>query len=345
MLIRRPVYFEAFACLAGECPDTCCAAWDVVVDGASLARYKALPGPFGERVRAALTVDGDGDTCFQTRDGVCPLLTPDRLCAVQLELGEEAVCAVCRAHPRFIEEYGPLREESLACSCPEAVRLMLSSPAEFPTEETGEAATDCADVDLPLLNALLPCRERAFGLLRGDGEPAAPVGVRLSRLLDYAWALQDRLDEGDAAGLAQVPVPPAAEVRAEGGGVVETLLNALRGLEILSPEWRKLLDEAVGPAPALSPSAGAEYGRFAAYLTYRWFLKADFDGDVYAKAAFTAFGYLTVRALEGRADRATLVRLWCKEQEHCEENMDALAALCWDEPGLSRERLKAALCL
>ena len=32
MLLRVPDYFEQFRCLAGACPHTCCAKWEVVID-------------------------------------------------------------------------------------------------------------------------------------------------------------------------------------------------------------------------------------------------------------------------------------------------------------------------
>ena len=32
MLLRVPDYFEQFRCLAGDCPHTCCAKWEVVID-------------------------------------------------------------------------------------------------------------------------------------------------------------------------------------------------------------------------------------------------------------------------------------------------------------------------
>ena len=121
MLIRKPSYYDDFTCLAGACPDTCCAAWEAVVDGESLSRYQALPGTIGRTVRDALTVDGDGDACFRLVGGRCALLRGDGLCALQAELGEEALCQVCREHPRFIESFGAFREASLAASCPQAV--------------------------------------------------------------------------------------------------------------------------------------------------------------------------------------------------------------------------------
>lgn len=44
MLDRYPVYYKEFVCAAGDCPDTCCAGWDVVVDEETAARYAAVEG-------------------------------------------------------------------------------------------------------------------------------------------------------------------------------------------------------------------------------------------------------------------------------------------------------------
>lgn len=82
MWIRRPHYYPSFQCLAGACPDTCCASWDIVIDEEHLAVYRGLPGPLGEQIRRAITVDGEGDSCFSVAGGRCPLLTEERLCAI-----------------------------------------------------------------------------------------------------------------------------------------------------------------------------------------------------------------------------------------------------------------------
>ena len=54
MRIREPDYYKAFRCLAGACPHTCCAGWEVVVDPETAARYQALSGALGAELRAAL---------------------------------------------------------------------------------------------------------------------------------------------------------------------------------------------------------------------------------------------------------------------------------------------------
>ena len=32
MEITRPDYYKDFSCIAGACPDTCCAGWQIMID-------------------------------------------------------------------------------------------------------------------------------------------------------------------------------------------------------------------------------------------------------------------------------------------------------------------------
>ena len=44
----KPNYYEKFKCIAGNCPDTCCAGWNIDIDDESLDKYESVPGEFGE---------------------------------------------------------------------------------------------------------------------------------------------------------------------------------------------------------------------------------------------------------------------------------------------------------
>ena len=61
MKIVTPAYFSQFHCIASDCPETCCAGWEVVVDPESEARYRALQTPLGDRIRGMMMVE-DGET-------------------------------------------------------------------------------------------------------------------------------------------------------------------------------------------------------------------------------------------------------------------------------------------
>lgn len=95
-----PAYYEAFRCTAGACRHNCCIGWEIDIDGKSAARYAALPGAFGERVRAA--VEPDDPPHFRLdAAGRCAMLRDDNLCELQRTLGESALCNICRDHPRY----------------------------------------------------------------------------------------------------------------------------------------------------------------------------------------------------------------------------------------------------
>ena len=73
MEIRKPIYYDTFRCLAGDCPDSCCKEWAVQVDEESAARYRQLPGALGDDLRRSLTLE-DGEWILAiTPQGRCPM--------------------------------------------------------------------------------------------------------------------------------------------------------------------------------------------------------------------------------------------------------------------------------
>ncbi len=46
MQITKPTFYKEFSCIAGACPDTCCAGWQIMIDEKSLQKYRRFKGPF-----------------------------------------------------------------------------------------------------------------------------------------------------------------------------------------------------------------------------------------------------------------------------------------------------------
>lgn len=330
MELRTADYFDNFHCLAGACPQSCCAGWEVVIDPVSVAQYRALPGPLGERLRAALKTE-DGEAFFALTDsGRCPFWDEDGLCAIHRALGPEATSEVCRSHPRFIEDYGTLRETTLCASCPEACRLLLASqtPLTFPltrSEEPGEAPDTW-------LSPLLVCREKALEILQNR---ARSLHSRLAELLVFGDACQALLD-GDAAeglpALCQSWDAPKAFIPTPGNGIFSHGWEILSGLEILGDNWAALLRQ----GPQTVPGAAAEplLERIAAYFLFRYFLKAMNDGDLLGRVEFLLFSTLTAERLASLVGLPSALRLYCREIEHNEENLATLLTAFRTEPDL-----------
>ena len=185
MLLRVPDYFEQFRCLAGACPHTCCAKWEVVIDEETAQRYQELSGPLGEKLRAVLRYDEDGDACFPLDGGRCPFLDGEGLCEIHRKLGEDATSITCREHPRFVEDYGPFREITLSASCPAANALLLGSREVLTFREREDGAP--AEPGDPWLSWLLPLRQRMLALAE---DRSRPLKRRLWEVLDLASAVQ-----------------------------------------------------------------------------------------------------------------------------------------------------------
>ena len=87
-------YVNKFSCLAGKCPDTCCKDWQIILDEDALARYRAMPGPLGEQVRAALVAAQCGDILEKLPQGMDTLIGSE---GTYLSGGEQQRIALARA--------------------------------------------------------------------------------------------------------------------------------------------------------------------------------------------------------------------------------------------------------
>ena len=336
MTVHTPNYYDRFRCLAGECPHTCCQGWEVPIDRETARYYETIPGELGERLRALLTTDEEGDTAFLLRGDTCPFLTSEKLCELQIRLGEEGIGEICRSHPRFSYDFGPLTERGLCGSCPETARLILGTDMVLLTtrdEKAGEGSP-------ALLSPLLAARETALELLE---TPEATLGQRFQATLLFANEVQVALDEGreeDIPQLCQIygeefPLldPAALPDRRE---ALMRCLGALEGLEILSDTWRALLargKQELARGQAFSAPEEALIRRAGCYFLYRHWLRGVWDGDVLTWAEFAALGAAVCVLLSPLQDEGfpEAFRLFCLELEHDQEDLNALQdILCRD---------------
>ena len=320
MRVTVPDYYEDFHCLAGVCPHTCCEKWEVVIDEDSAAFYQTVPGPLGEKLRAALKRDEDGDLCFPLNGGRCPFLDGENLCEIHRNLGETATSVTCQEHPRFTEDYGPFREVTLSASCPAANALLLGSEAPltfhtFETEEAGEEGDEW-------LNYLLPLRTRLLDILT---DRSRPLQARLASFLALALSAQDCLDDDrpeDLPDVEETAFPPAE------GPLFPAAQEFLSSLEILDGDWPDLLKQAAAAEKTPQPEALLE--RIAVYFAFRYLLKTVNDGDLLSRAALVVFAVLMVERLAAVCGLPEALRRFSAEIEHDDDNLEALLeALRW----------------
>ena len=330
MIIRKPPYFDSFRCIADRCPDSCCKEWSVSVDPVSAEYYRRLPGALGDRLRQVLAQE-DGNTVMVIQDGRCPMWREDGLCRIQAELGHDALCKTCRDFPRLTHDYGNFRELGLELSCPEAARMILSSPicppttAEISIEE--EAEYDPLDMDI-----LLKTREEMRGILTMD----KPVNEILAISLLYGYHAQNALDSGALAPFDPEEALEGAKDFAKPGDPKE-IIAFFKELEILTVQWKHRL-EAMDDSP-WQPS----HLRLMAYFVERYWLQAISDLDIVGRAKLGIIACLTVKLLGG--DLVETAQLFSKEIENDPDNVEAILDGAYSAPAFTDEKLLGSLLL
>lgn len=164
MRFLKPHYYDRFQCAADQCPDTCCAGWQIAIDDDSLEKYGEIQGAFGSRLRNS--IDWQEDIFYQY-DGKCGFLNENKFCDIYQELGEDALCETCRMYPRHVEEYEGLRELSLSLSCPVSAEMILGCKEKVRFEEYfTEEEDDFEEFDSLMFSQLEDARDVIFKILQ-----------------------------------------------------------------------------------------------------------------------------------------------------------------------------------
>ena len=332
MLLRYPACFEDFSCIAGQCPDSCCKEWEVLVDEESAARYLALPGVLGDSLRRHLYRDEAGEWYIKIVDGRCPMWRSDSLCRIQGALGHDALCKTCREFPRLTHDYGDFVERGLELSCPEAARIIFekSDLTWLEREAPGGEEPDYDPVDMEIL---LRTRDVMSTILVDTGRP---VRETLALALLYGYQAQDALDGGescwdaDAAmrfgrGLAKPSAP-------------SELVGFYQKLEILTDAWRQRLSQPMGEG-----KWDERLRTLALYGVQRYWLQAISDFDLVGRVKMVVASCILVHHLGG--DLVQTAQLYAKEIENNAENVEAVLDGAYSHPALTDERLLGWLLL
>ena len=193
MQFTFPDYYKEFSCIAGACPDTCCAGWQIVIDEKTLKKYQHFKGPFRNRLHNDIDWK---EQVFRQYNRRCAFLNEENLCDIYTEAGPKMFCDTCRNYPRHIEEFEGLREISLSLSCPEAARILLSRKEKvhfFTREkETREEVYD--DFDYLLFTALMDTRDMLIAVVQDRN---VPMQKRLWKVLAIAHDFQLCVDKNE----------------------------------------------------------------------------------------------------------------------------------------------------
>lgn len=205
MLYTIPDYYKEFTCIAGECEDTCCAGWQIVIDEKSKRRYRRMAANCNKELARELR------KCVNWREGVfrqdtekrCAFLNEENLCRMYQMAGPGCLCRTCKMYPRHVEEFEGVREITLSLSCPEAARIILGKkePVHFLSyEKPGEE--DYGDFDLFFYSQLVDARESILHMLQ---DRTLSIHLRMALALAISHDMQAHVDKREMFSCEDIP--------------------------------------------------------------------------------------------------------------------------------------------
>ena len=327
MKIRVPKYFKDFKCIASECEDTCCAGWGIVIDDETYKKYQKVEGDFGDRLRSEIVHDG-GENIFVLKGNDCPFLNENKLCDIYNEVGEDALCYTCKQYPRYMEEFGGLREIGISLSCPEAARIILRNEekAIFELSENEEEVSSYNDINAKLYIELMQCRQIVLNILQ---DRDINLNTRVAIVLCFTKEIQDKIDENEITDIKSV-----REKYSDKEFIKEVIssfekynnnedakynnmkeyFNVFKSLKHINPNdplglddairyfWQSEEDKDIYLAKNKAfdkyyEDSKYKFEQILVYFIFRYFMKAVFDYDVSAKVKTAIVSYLMIKEL------------------------------------------------
>ncbi len=147
-------YMKQFQCIGTACEDTCCQGWSVDIDKKTFVKYKQITDKAWKKKLTPHIRRNRYDTTFTdyatiqfNEEGFCPFLNTEKLCSIQLALGERYLSRTCKLYPRQHSRLFDVYELSGSLSCPEIARLALLNPEGIRLEPVDSVCEDDSTLD------------------------------------------------------------------------------------------------------------------------------------------------------------------------------------------------------
>lgn len=152
--------YQDFNCIGGECSDTCCAGWGILVDEPTYRKYQQLDKDTREWLCGNIIRNKNGSyEIVKGEDGRCPFLNEKNLCDIILRKSDEFISMTCQTYPRKTQRYNDTMFCTVSVSCPEVAKAIINhhTPLEFIFFEDKVEEREAKDWELhnALINGLV----------------------------------------------------------------------------------------------------------------------------------------------------------------------------------------------
>ena len=311
-----------------------------------MARYEALDGVIGEKIRKNITTEDDFSSFILQEKERCPFLNSDNLCEMIMESGEEMLCDICKEHPRFYQWYGDCEMQGIGLCCEESCRLLLEQkdPIAFSIEEIAHEVENKKvpeeEDSTQLAYVLLGLQEMLFGIIKNQELPFAQRMEEVLRTVSVAEA-QLFGAEIEKNNRKLQGIDSSLETSRE-------ILEVMGEMEAINQEWTETLERLAGNLEDLldreedyrnSQETGAwEQENIFMYILYRHFMKTLDFGGMTARVKFAMIGlwFIHLSNLEvwvnsgerTNVDKINAIKRWSQQVEYSEENVDTMIEAC-----------------
>ncbi len=205
MEIREIDLWDRFTCLGSKCPDSCCKGWIIPLSNEDRIRFLRFGGSMRLSLICAMLGHRLGD--FNSSSRVCPFLSKDKLCKLQLKKGHDFIPETCRSYPRAYRNYGEFEERFVDLSCILVAKLFVEHHKDLHMiSREGEPETEpySTNDDTQFLHDLVSSRELMIDELKKAGSYEDVSGI-LKKIDAYAAATQKEFIHGHTDHLRSDP--------------------------------------------------------------------------------------------------------------------------------------------
>ncbi len=139
-----PKYMVDFKCVGPNCPDTCCAGWDINIDECTFNKYENSNDELKDLVQNKYIKNIKDNDYFNygfmiiKNTNKCPFLNDNMLCDIHGNCGEENLSITCRRYPRVFNIVDDIYEKSGLPSCREICMKAFLNKKKMEFIETSE---------------------------------------------------------------------------------------------------------------------------------------------------------------------------------------------------------------
>lgn len=259
----QPKYVDKFQCNGKRCNARCCKnGWKIIIDDETFKRYAKFEST-EKFFTSKITSENELHFINVEQNEICPFLTQENLCSIQLEHGEDFLSVTCRTYPRIHRFINGIFERSLTLSCPVAAELALTSTGSMEFElvqkdfDAEKNALNIPNLPPEVLPYFLEIQLAALAILK---KKFFTIDQRLAVLGFFLERAEELINLNQVDGL-----PKLLKVYKSKKFLIETMTPIFKQLPFQSREFLKVMSSG-GIESSFADVDNFNFNRFKEFL-------------------------------------------------------------------------------